>query len=114
MVAGQDTVNVTKKALEDLKKRAALSATMEKEKAKAEKEAKTLQTNAEKIATEYKSVNEQNQNLLAEIVKLKAQAQAAPGKFLRRPLLFVLQESSNTFVNFSYRNTFPITLNGCA
>ena len=89
MVAGKDTVKVTKKALEDLKKRAAMSANMEKEKAKAEKAAKTIQNNAEKIATEYKSVNEENQNLLAQLEKLKAQVEAAPGKFLRRRLLFV-------------------------
>jgi len=101
MVAGKDAVKVTKKVLEDLKKRAAMSASMEKEKTKAKKAAKTLQTNVEKIATECNSVNEENQNLLVEIEKLKAQAQAAPGKFLRRRLLFVLQESSNTFVNIS-------------
>jgi len=101
MVAGKDAVKVTKKALDNLKKRAAMSANMEKEKTKAEKAATTLQNNAEKIATKYKSVNEENQNLLAEIEKLKAQVQAALGKFLRRRLLFVLQESSNTFVNFS-------------
>ena len=101
MVAGKETVKITKKALEDLKKRAAMSANMEKEKAKAEKAAKTLQNNAEKIANEYKSVNEENLSLLAEIEKLKAQVQAVPGKFLKRRLLFVLQESSNTFVNFS-------------
>jgi len=89
MVVGKETVKVTKKALEDLKKQAAMSANMEKEKAKAEKAAKTLQNNAEKIATEYKSVNEENQNLLAQIEKLKAQVEAAPGKFLRRRLLFV-------------------------
>jgi len=38
MVAGKDTVKVTKKALEDLKKRAASLANMEKEKARPKKQ----------------------------------------------------------------------------
>jgi len=101
MVAGTDAVKVKYKALCDLKKQAAMLANMEKDKAKAKNTANSFQNTAEKIATEYKSVSEENQSLLAKIKKLKAQVQVAPHRFLRCRLLFVLQESSNTFVNFS-------------
>ena len=69
--------SVSKKAMEDLKKRAAAAQNLEKEKNKAEKSAKIAAKTVEKLSTEYKNVEQQNQELTAKIAELEAAAAAA-------------------------------------
>ena len=69
--------SVSKKAMEDLKKRAAAAQNLEKEKNKAEKSAKIAAKTVEKLSTEYKNVEQQNQELNAKIAELEAAAAAA-------------------------------------
>jgi len=69
--------SVSKKAMEDLKKRAAAAQNLEKEKNKAEKSAKIAAKNIEKLSTEYKNVEQQNIELNAKIAELEAAAAAA-------------------------------------
>jgi len=69
--------SVSKKAMEDLKKRAAAAQNLEKEKNKAEKSAKIAAKTVEKLSTEYKNVEQQNQELSAKIAELEAAAAAA-------------------------------------
>jgi len=69
--------SVSKKAMEDLKKRAAAAQNLEKEKNKAEKSAKIAAKRVEKLSTEYKNVEQQNQELNAKIAELEAAAAAA-------------------------------------
>ena len=72
MVAGpQDKTEVTKKALEDLKKRASDAANLEKEKNAAVKQAKTQACRVETLAEGYKSIQEENQKIAEELRKLK-------------------------------------------
>ena len=68
--------SVTKKAMEDLKKRAAAAQNLEKEKNKAEKSAKNAAKTVEKLSTEYKNVEQQNKELNAKIAELEAAAPA--------------------------------------
>ena len=69
--------SVSKKAMEDLKKRAAAAQNLEKEKNKAEKSAKIAAKTVEKLSTEYKNVEQQNKELNAKIAELEAAAAAA-------------------------------------
>ena len=68
--------SVSKKAMEDLKKRAAAAQNLEKEKNKAEKSAKIAAKTVEKLSTEYKNVKQQNKELNAKIAELEAAAPA--------------------------------------
>jgi len=69
--------SVSKKAMEDLKKRAAAAQNLEKEKNKAKKSAKIAAKRVKKLSTEYKNVEQQNQELNAKIAELEAAAAAA-------------------------------------
>ena len=69
--------SVSKKAMEDLKKRAAAAQNLEKEKNKAEKSAKIAAKTVEKLSTEHKNVEQQNIELNAKIAELEAAAAAA-------------------------------------
>jgi len=70
--------SVTKKAMEDLTKRAAAAQNLEKEKNKAEKSSKTAAKMAKKLSTEHKNVKQQNKELVAKITKLEAAPEPAP------------------------------------
>ena len=72
MVSGPaEKTEVTKKALEDLKKRASEAAALEKEKNAAIKQAKSQQCRVQTLAEGYKSIQEENQKIAEELRKLK-------------------------------------------
>ena len=96
--------SVSKKAMEDLKKRAAAAQNLEKEKNKAEKSAKIAAKTVEKLSTEYKNVEQQNKELNAKIAELEAAAPApAPAPVATRKFLYVFCKrlDKNLLTHFS-------------
>jgi len=71
MREGKEMTSVTKKAIEDLKKRGASAHHLEKEKNKAEKSAKLAEKTVKKLAAEHKNVEQQNKELAAKTAALE-------------------------------------------
>ena len=109
MATAKDKVQITKTALENYRKTQAKAVELEKEKRRAEKEAQSAKKDAEVLASEFKSMEQQNQEMAAKIEELEKAAAAVanpspalPGKLCAGRLIFLHENPLTHLPEFWY------------